>query len=152
MAGGDAGDGEAVTRSPAARKGPDRISRFPCGAPGWSCIANTISRKSLEQAIGNHGLRATVEAALFRRPTCSAAYRSNLREAARCRAAPQKHGGMTIVSARVHAAWRDAAYGRPVSLLDGQGVHVRAQAQALAALAHAHRPDEARAADAARPP
>ena len=109
-----------------------------------------VAGKALEQAIGHHGLGATVEAALFRRlkdQVQRAAEPARGRQVPRC---TQQHGGVAVVTAGVHAAGHGARIGQARLLLDRQRVHVCSQAQAPVARSHAQLRHQPRLADAAR--
>jgi hypothetical protein len=87
-----------------------------------------IAGESLEQSVVDHGLRATE--ALFTGLEDQVGHAVELprgREVA-CRA--QQHGGVPVVAAGVHHAVALRAPGHRVFFLDGQRVHVGAQADA----------------------
>ena len=61
----------------------------------------------------------------------------------------EQHGGVAVVAARVHLAGDGAGVGQAGVLVDGQGVHVGAQAEAALAVAQLELPDHPGAAQAA---
>ena len=107
-----------------------------------------VAGKTLEQAVGHHGLSAAVEAAFFRRLEDQV---EGAREPARGRqmlGRAQQHRGVAVVAAGVHAAGDRAGIRQAGVLLDGQGVHVGAQAQAFRAIAQTQLRHQACLADA----
>ena len=62
----------------------------------------------------------------------------------------QQHGRVTVMAARMHDAFVAAGVVQARGLLNGQGVHIGAQSQALVAVAAAQLPDYAGAAQPAR--
>jgi hypothetical protein len=92
---------------------------------------NRVTRKALKKALFNHDLRAA--GVLFgglKNQVQRARKLDFLRNVlGRC----HQHGGVPVVAAGVHHARVHAAVRQVIGFVDGQGVHVGPQAQALAA-------------------
>ncbi len=106
-----------------------------------------VARKALEQAVGDHRLRAA-QAFLGRLEdeVHRAVEVARLRQIAR---RAQQHRGVAVMTAGVHAALVLRAVVEAVGLVDRQRVHVGAQADRLVRAAVAKHADDTRASDAA---
>ena len=109
-----------------------------------------VARKALEQAVGDHFLRAAVDAAFLGRLEIQM---HRAREIARGREmlrGAEQHGRVAVVAARVHLAVRAARVRQAGLLDDRQRVHVGANADAALAVAHFQRAYDAGLTDPAR--
>ena len=94
---------------------------------------NRIARKTLKQAVFHHLARAA-QAFLGR-------LKNQVQGSVKCCAAcqvfcrSQQHGGVAVVAAGVHQAGVAAGVGQPGCLVDGQRIHIGAQAQTARARA-----------------
>ena len=93
---------------------------------------NSITRKALKQAIGNHLLRATVLASLFRRLKNQMNSTFEIFGFGQLLGRTQQHGGVAIMATGMHGAGMLTGIWFLGFLLDGQGIHVCAQSNALA--------------------
>ncbi len=97
---------------------------------GEHCIA----RERIEQAVFEHFLRAGL--ALFSRLENQIQCAVEGLSAGQMLGRREQHRGMAVVTARVHLAGERAGIRQAGLFVDRQGVHVRAQAEALRAVAH----------------
>ncbi len=107
-----------------------------------------VAGKALEQAFIDHGLAAAVEAALLRGLEDQVQGAAEAPVAREVLGRAQQHGHVAVMAAGMHAARNAARVFGARGLLDGQRVHVGANAQAARAVAQAQRADQARAAHA----
>ena len=93
---------------------------------------NSITRKALKQAIGNHLLRATVLAGLFGGLKNQVNRALEILGFGQLLGRTQQHGGVAIMATGMHGAGMLTGIWFLGFLLDGQGIHVCAQSDALA--------------------
>ena len=93
---------------------------------------NRITRKALKQAVSNHLLGATVLASLLRRLKNQVNSALEVFGFGQLLGRSQQHGGVAIMSAGMHGARMLAGIRFLGFFLNGQGVHVGAQCNALA--------------------
>ena len=93
---------------------------------------NRITRKALEQTIGNHLLCTTVFAGLFGRLEHQVHRALKLPRFGQLLRRPHQHGRVAIVTTSVHGACMGTGIGPAGFFVNGQGVHVGAQGNASA--------------------
>jgi hypothetical protein len=109
-----------------------------------------VTREALEEAVGDHALRAAAGAGLLGRLEHEVHGAAEVARARELLRRAQQHRGVAVVPAGMHHAVVHALPGPPRRFADRQRVHVGAQRHAARAAAHVQRAHHAVPAHAAR--